>query len=204
MANQSRKEVTASKAEERRTDIVNRAALLLDRRGVDQVSMTDIAEEVGLAKPSLYHYFASKDEILYSIHVNTIEPLLSGLRARIAAQASPDVMLRGILSDLFELMDDYPGHIRVFFESSRRLPPEFLEPVRKREREYDELVMSVIEQGIREGYYRGIDPRTATLALFGMANWSYQWYQPGGPVRGQEFAERFYDIFVNGVTARQR
>jgi AcrR family transcriptional regulator len=121
-----------SKADERRLDIVNRSALLFDSKGADQVSMSDIAEEVGLAKPSLYHYFASKDEILNSIHVNTIEFLLDGTRRRRATDASPDVVLRGALGDIFSLMETHPGHIRVFFESARRLPQDLLDPVRKR------------------------------------------------------------------------
>lgn len=192
-----------SKVDDRKVDIINHAAVLFDQRGVDRVSMSDIADEVGLAKPSLYHYFTSKDEILYSIHLNMIEMLLAGLQERIRSDASPDVVIQGVLSDMFRSMDTHPGHARVFFESSRRLDASYREPVRKKEREYDEQVLSVIEQGIREGYFRAVDPRTATRALFGMANWSYHWYNPGGEVGSHEFAERFYDIFVNGMSARR-
>ncbi|GAA2862676.1 TetR/AcrR family transcriptional regulator [Pseudonocardia halophobica] len=199
-----RQGAAVSKADERRLNIVNRSALLFDRKGADQVSMSDIAEDVGLAKPSLYHYFSSKDEILNSIHVNTIEFLLDGIRRRRATDASPDVVLRGVLGDIFSLMETHPGHIRVFFESARRLPPDLLEPVRKREREYDQLVLETIEQAIEDGYFRAVNSRSAAFAFFGMANWAAHWYRPGGTKRAEQFAEEFFDLFLNGVTARRR
>jgi len=48
----------------RRAEIVEIAARLFDRHGYHSTSMDDIAEAVGLRKPSLYHYFKSKDQIL--------------------------------------------------------------------------------------------------------------------------------------------
>lgn len=197
----TRKPEGSAKADERRLVIVNTAARLFQENGVDTVSMADIADEVGLAKPSLYHYFSSKEQILYSIHVNMITLLLDGVTRRLDAKMSADAILRGVLNDMFDSMDTHPGHARVFFEYSRRLTDEYRDAVRKGERKYDELVTSVIEQGIVEGKFRDVDPRVAALAFFGMSNWSYHWYTPSGKYRSHDLAEQFYDIFVNGIAA---
>lgn len=193
---------SSAKADARRLKIVNTSARLFDQRGVDAVSMADIADEVGLAKPSLYHYFPSKEEILYSIHLNMINMLLERLEQRMQAEASPDVVLRGVLNDMFDSMDTHPGHARVFFEHSRRLSDEYREAVRSAERRYDDQISSVIAQGIADGYFRKMDPRVAALAFFGMSNWSYQWYTPNGKYRAHDLAEQFYEIFVHGIAAR--
>ncbi|MDX6242095.1 MAG: hypothetical protein QOG10_7037, partial [Kribbellaceae bacterium] len=44
----------------RRSEIISAAAQLFNTAGYHQTSMDDIAEKMGLAKPSLYHYYAGK------------------------------------------------------------------------------------------------------------------------------------------------
>ena len=56
-----------SKAQ-RRHQIVESAAMLFDAQGYGNTSMEDVALSVSIAKPTLYHYFRSKEEILRSIH----------------------------------------------------------------------------------------------------------------------------------------
>src|SRR6516165_1267228 len=61
---------------DRKHEIVTAAASVFDRDGYGSTSMDDIARTVGIAKPTLYHYFSSKDEILTSIHEEFIDLLL--------------------------------------------------------------------------------------------------------------------------------
>src|SRR3712207_2048732 len=48
----------------RRAEILDRATQLFVERGIERVSISDIAQHVGIAKGLLYHYFASKDELV--------------------------------------------------------------------------------------------------------------------------------------------
>jgi len=45
------------------------------------------------------------------------------------------------------------------------------------------MVEDIVCRGTRDGSFRDVDPRLTTLALFGMCNWSYQWYRQGGRSR---------------------
>ena len=40
---------------------------LFAERGIDQVTMLDIAEDSGVGRPSLYRYFSSKTELVIAI-----------------------------------------------------------------------------------------------------------------------------------------
>lgn len=64
---------------------------------------------------------------------------------------------------------------------------------------YQSLVEGLIEQGIEQGAFRPVPTRVATLALFGMTNWSYQWYRPGGKSSYREVADDLLNISVEGV-----
>jgi TetR/AcrR family transcriptional regulator, cholesterol catabolism regulator len=186
-------------ADVKRSAIVNNAARLFDTHGYHQTSMTDIAESSGLAKPTLYHYFKSKDEILSSIHDEFIDSLLAAQTARWESDQDPVQQLSGIIGDVLTLMDTHRGHVRTFFEHHRELAagPRALS-VQKRTA-YRRMVEAVINRGIAERVFRDVDVQLVTLALFGMVNWSYQWYSPGGTKTAEEITESFLSLVMDGI-----
>jgi len=192
---------TASAFDGRRAEIANAAAEMFVQGGVGTVSMDDIAREVGLAKPTLYHYFSSKDEILYAIHEQLYGLMLANLQARRAAGAPPEEQIRGIFIDTLEHMDSHLGHTRVVFEHLRQLEPTYQKNIRKQQRKYEALVHEILDEGIASGVFRAVDVHLAALAMFGMANWSYQWYSTGGKYRPDELGEFFYNLFMQGLAA---
>jgi len=185
--------------DERRQEIVDRAAELFDVAGYSSTTMEDIARTVGIAKPTLYHYFQSKDEILYWIHEEFIDLLIERHRRRVSAGARPDQLLIEVMADILELMETHRGHVRVFFEHHRELPAEQQETIRVKRDAYELMVQDVFRDGIADGTFRDIDPKLAAFALFGMCNWAYQWYSAGGRLRTRDIAYEFYGVLMNGV-----
>ncbi len=72
-----RKQLAEQRREVRREEIMKRAAQLFEKNGYSQTSVGDIAQDVGMSKPTIYHYFHSKEEILYTIHDTWTAWLLS-------------------------------------------------------------------------------------------------------------------------------
>src|SRR5437016_1336195 len=104
-------------ADDRRLEIVLRASELFDEVGYHLTSMDDIARAVGLAKPTLYHYFPSKDSILLAIHAEFISLLLGRQRLRLAHPERPVAdLLLDVMLDICDLMRTHRGYVRVFFE----------------------------------------------------------------------------------------
>src|SRR6201999_1778435 len=85
--------------ERRQDELVRQAAREFARRGYDQTTMQDLAASMGLATGALYHYFASKEELLAAICDQLMEPLLARARELMAAAGDGDRRLR----DLVEL-----------------------------------------------------------------------------------------------------
>jgi AcrR family transcriptional regulator len=188
-------------ADARRREVVAQAAELFDREGYHATNMSSVARAVGLQKPTLYHYFSSKSEILNWIHEEFIDLLIEKQEKRTDDLSAADG-LRAVMRDVLDLMDTHRGHVRVFFEHYRELSPEDQQTITRKRDHYQALIEQMISRGIRRGELRDVNVRLTTLALFGMCNWAYQWYRKGGGLESKEIADLFWDMLTEGLTPR--
>jgi AcrR family transcriptional regulator len=194
------KAAAPSAADGRRAEVITLAAGLFDRRGYANVSMEQIAAAAGIAKPTLYHYFRAKDEILRGIHETFIDVLLERQDERRRLGLAPADLLLGAMTDIFGLMETHRGHVRVFFEHHRELPDEARNEIRVKRDRYEQLIRDAVTEGIRTGEFRDVDPETATLAVFGICNWAYQWWRPGGTADPALTAQKMWDLLIRGLS----
>lgn len=182
-------------------EVVDQSARLFDQDGYNRVSMQDIAAAVGIRKPTLYHYVKSKDELLVHIHREFMHLALSNLASPKRAELQPSQQLIEIMADILGLMDTHPGYVRVFFEHYRELPPAAKRSIKRDRDRYETIVQSILRQGVKEGTFRQVNIPLATLAVFGMCNWAYQWYDREGELSSRQIAEAFADYLLNGLSA---
>src|SRR5207244_12253318 len=137
-------------AARKRREIGSRAAELFDREGYHTTNLERLAERVSLRKPTLYHYFASKEEILFWIHEEFIDLVIEKQRRR-----PPDLVareaLREVMSDLFELMDTHRGYVRVFFEHHRELSGRARTTIARKRDAYEARVGELVQGGHERG-----------------------------------------------------
>jgi AcrR family transcriptional regulator len=164
--------------------------------------MTSLAESVGIAKPTLYHYFSGKDEILFEIHEEFIDLLLAKYEGRRGEGMSATDELRALIHDTFELMDTHRGYLRVFFENYRELSNEAQLTIRTKRDRYQKVVEGTIARGVQSGEFKPVDVRLTSLAVFGMCNWAYQWYAPEGELSSTEIADTFFELVFHGLSAQ--
>lgn len=184
----------------RRDEIIATASELFADRGYQLVTMDDIANAVGLAKPSLYHYFTSKEQLLFLIHGEFIEPLIAKQQARMSSNASAAQKLKEVIYDLLAVTDSHRGHVRVFFEHHQELRTEDRESIGRQRREYRDSVAEILREGIATGEFQAtLDTKLVTLAIFGMCNWAYQWFDKGGKDDIATISEVFASTILNGI-----
>ncbi len=179
--------------------IVAVAAKLFDEAGYSNTSMEQMAKAVGLAKPSLYHYFPSKSAILMAIHESFIDPLIEKHRGRVASGLAPREQLVGAMTDILELMETQRGYVRVFFEHHRELPKDSRRAFGKKRHLYEDLIVQTIMEGRAQGTFLVEDPRLTALAIFGMCNWAYQWWVPGSGMSPEATAQIFASMIFDGI-----
>lgn len=161
--------------------------------------MEQIAVAAGMAKPTLYHYFRAKEEILRGIHEAFIDLLLARQEERLRLALAPADQLLGAMTDILGIMETQRGYVRVFFEHYRELSAPVRAEIRVKRNRYQQLVRNAIGEGIADGTFRDVDPDTATMAVFGMCNWAYQWWRPGSGMDSALTAQKLWDVVIRGL-----
>lgn len=184
--------------EDRQAQVVAKAAELFHLHGYSQTSMEDIADAVGVAKPTLYHHFRSKDVILVEIHQEVSRVLRKRHGARVDAGVGPTGLLFGIISDLLELTETHPAHQHVWIEHERELPDGFKQERRGQIEEYRGIVEEQIRRCIDEGSLRPVDVRLTAMQIMGMSTWAYRWLRAEG-YHAHDVALIFWDNLRIGI-----
>ena len=126
----------------------------------------DIATDAGVAHGLLYHYFASKDDVLMTIFVENWGELIARFRAVEASDEPAPQKLEGIAKILLRTWRNDPALVTVMVREVARSQQiqERVEDVR----EAFLIVQRVVEQGQREGTLRrDVDARLASWILYG-------------------------------------
>ncbi len=189
----------SDQADIKRAEIVRVAAELFDEEGYHGTGMDDIARAVGIRKPTLYHYFKSKDEILFWIHEDVIDLIIDRQAARARLTMSGGQELLEMIADIFELLETRPGRSRTFLEHFRELLPEQQQIVRAKRERYQEGFEEVLTRGVESGEFREVDVRLASLTILGACNWGYQWFRPDGSMRSRDIAYWISDFIAEGL-----
>jgi AcrR family transcriptional regulator len=180
------------------------AVRMFKQKGYHATSMQDIADAVGLQKGSLYHYIASKEELLTKIFERGTGALTKELEAIVASADSPVVKLRrAIQAHLIALCDQLDIYT-VYLSEQRALSNRLNARVRAEAELHARLLEKIIQQGIASGDLREIDAKMAAHGILGMCNWLHQWYSPAGRLAPQEIAEIFSDLAIDGLAATKR
>lgn len=185
----------------RRDEIIREAALLFLDSGYRGASMETLAERVGIAKPTLYHYFKRKEDILYEIHKLFVLPLLEQQQLYADRRLPPDDQLRRAIRDMLAAMREDPSYIRSVIEHGRELGEERDREFRDISRKHRLLLEDAVRDGIAMGMFRDVDPIIAAYAVLGVASWAAYWFRPGAEMTADDVAETLADIVLNGLRA---
>lgn len=190
-----------SRTEQKRAARIERieraAARMFAARGYEGTNFTDIAAEFGLRGSSLYHYFASKDELFLRCLTHSAEQVFARLQA-IAADKRDDPL--GALHALFReqvLIEvrDFPEFVPLFFTMPVPVPA-LAETVVRLRREHATFFERAARRATRGN---GVSSREARVALgiaFGALAYLPEWYQPQGAIGVDELADRMADGLV--------
>ena len=189
------------KWEARRQAIVDTSAKVFARRGYHATGITELCDANELGKGALYHYIGSKEELLAGIHDRVMDEVMLGAERVAAAGGSPSAQLEMLGDELLDVIHRYPDHVWVFLHEFPALTGERAAQFRKRRRSYERRVEAVLRAGVAAGEFRDLDPRLASMAWFGMHNYTYLWLKPSGRLSARDVAKPFAEIFMHGIAA---
>jgi TetR/AcrR family transcriptional regulator, cholesterol catabolism regulator len=178
--------------ERRQDELVRQAARTFARRGYDQTTMQDLAGSMGLATGALYHYFASKEDLLAAICDQLMEPLLARARELMAAGGDGDRRLLELVRLWVAHVVTHRDHMLVFQQERHVIGSgERWRSVRAARKAFERIVAEALD---------GADTRAqaplALLALLGMVNHTAQWYRPRGALSAEQIADGYVALLL--------
>jgi TetR/AcrR family transcriptional regulator, cholesterol catabolism regulator len=187
-----------SRFDRRLAKLLDHAARIFCDKGFEGASMRDLSRATGMSLAGLYHYFASKEELLYLIQKHTFETIIVNLRDRLQASNDPEERIRIFLENHLEYSLANKEAMKVLVHEDETLKNEYGSEVRAIKRDYYRICLELLEdfQHARGLQFSG---RLAVLSLFGMINWIYTWHNPRVDAGAAELARQMGDIFLNGV-----
>ncbi|MGC5169065.1 TetR/AcrR family transcriptional regulator [Microbacterium sp. DT81.1] len=182
-------------------DGVTRAAVdLFATQGYANTSVQQIVERAGVTKGAMYHYFESKDDLLFAIYERMLSLQKSRLDEIIARGGEVDDVLAAVCIDVVETSIEFLPEGTVFFRSQHMLTPPRQQEVVRRRRAYHDEFAALVQRGQGEGIYRSDIPRAVLIAnFFSDIHYLSHWYHPEGPEDKTLVAEQLTDLFLTGI-----
>jgi TetR/AcrR family transcriptional regulator len=183
----------------KRDAILARSAELIARHGYDRASMGMIAEACGVSKALLYHYYRDKEALLDAIIGTHLEGLVSTVRTADDPAAPPERRLGRLVAALLDAYRDADALHHVQIAHMGLLPPARQAALKALERELVDAFARALAAACPALAADGRRLKPATMSLFGMLNWHYLWFRPGGAMSREEYAAFATRLVLDGV-----
>ncbi len=197
----------------KRDAILDIAAQCFADRSYPAASMNEIATACGTSKARLYHYYDSKEAILFDLMDRYTQRLLSLIALTDATAQRRNLDDRAALHELIRaFLQEYESsatrHVALLNDTQflSDVPDDNLgtsaisprELILNRQRD----VVAAVTRALRRAYpgrLNASNQTAITMMLFGMINWTFTWLRPGGPISYVAFAEEVIALLEKGL-----
>ncbi len=186
--------------DEKRKQILKTAARVFAIDGVDRASMSQVAEACGISKANIYHYYDSKNALLYDI----LDTYLRDLKERVCAVSaqgrSPEEHFRATLCEILLAYEGADDEHRVQASGLGALPVEQQAVLRDYQRDLVRHMADILKKLSPHTLARDATKlRSVTMSVFGMLNWFYMWNSRAGTEEREDYATLVADLTLKGL-----
>ncbi len=182
--------------------ICNAAMDMFIAEGYPQTPLSRIASAVGLTKAGLYHYFKSKEELLFLLHDRHLKrkfiPILEEAEKIVEPRERIAFFIRSYTK--YSMAEDASARVLVH-EVGNLLPPHrrIITGVWKRTLDF---LRNAISEMQRQGVGKEVNTTFAAFAALGMCSWTFYWFDYDRKESADELADTYAEIFLDGLTGQ--
>jgi AcrR family transcriptional regulator len=189
----------ANDYDKKRQGILSRSAVLFAEHGYTGTSITMIAEACGVSKALMYHYYSSKDAVLFDLLENHLQNLVAAVEAAARSAGDGDEKLFAISAALLEAYRGADAEHQVQISSLKLLPPAQQEMLKEMERRLVAIASEAIAAAIPHAAKTRHLLKPLTMSLFGMLNWHYLWFRDGKGITREKYARMVTSLILAGA-----
>lgn len=186
--------------------LVTTAAALFRERGYAATTTRDLARALGIQSASLYYHIGKKEDLLYTICIESLRNIRREAEAAVRQAKTPDEAVRLLIqSHVMCALGERDQHAVMLFEL-RHLSAERAATILALRDGYEALVRRVLSDARKVGTLRSdLTPKLLSLTLLNLLNWTIFWYRAAGRLRPKDVAELLTTVFISGAgTPRSR
>ena len=183
----------------RRAEICRTAAQIFRERGYDATSVSDIARALGITKAGLYHYFESKEALLFEITAYGLDRVRDDVIVPVRGIRDPEERLRQLVIRHANIATYGRGAVAQLVDEVRALPPGSRKQLEERMRAYFDLVRDTLRELRAAGRLRDVDPTVAAFGLIGTILWLPRWFRQNGRLSQEAVAKEIANIALGGL-----
>jgi len=187
--------------DERKQAILDASTRIFSQEGFHKASIGQIARECNISKSLLYHYFSSKQEMLYRAMEDHILVLLETAEEVIARDLSPTECLSQILDAFMHIYEHASDKHIVLSNELGSLPEKEREHIVSLQAKVVQAFSDTLEKLTPVDLEENQSKTAVAMLLLGMINWTHMWFKPSGAVNASTLAHLTSKIFMNGVKA---
>jgi TetR/AcrR family transcriptional regulator, cholesterol catabolism regulator len=187
----------------RRDELLELAAMMFAERGLRATTVRDIADAAGILSGSLYHHFASKEEMVDEVLRGFLDWLFARYQNIVDSEPNPLERFKGLFMTSFDAIEHRHAQVVIYQDEAKRLSSQprfsYVEDLNKRQRK---MWVDVLHQGIEEGYFRPDLDVDLVYRFIRDTTWvSVRWWQPGGALTAAQVGRQYLSIVLGGITA---
>jgi len=185
------------------SEICRKAAQVFSSKGFATATLTDVSRTVGISKGGIYHYFSTKEELLFVILCRYMDRTLQELKDKLKTTSDSRHKIRIFIEHHINHYRDNLHESRLILHESQDLPTNYWEVIKDKQKEYLGILSSEITNLIEGCEDNPQKTNVIAYSLIGMCNWPYTWFDPKGKVTPLELAEEIYRIFIGDLRFRE-
>lgn len=183
-----------NKKEVRLSEIYYAAAKIIHECGYDATSLHDIAKAVGLTKAGLYHYIATKEELLFGIMNYAMDRVQTDVIEPAREIADPVERMRQTIERYAHLIIDDGQAITLVINEMTGLTAAHQRKVTARRRDFYEFVRETVSRIKEQNRAPVLDVTVTSLSLFGVMTWLAHWYRPDGRLTREQVVDEITEL----------
>lgn len=184
---------------DRREEIYEKALELFIAQGYDKTPLSRIAKALGITKAGLYHYFNSKEDLLFFIHERNVKRDLIPIIEAAEKIEDPEQRIAYIMKQYTEASMTRDASARILIHEVGKLKPEHRRIINQIWRRFFDLIRNALSELETLGKSKKMNKTFAAFALIGMCRWTFNWFDPERNHSSKELCNTYEEIFFRGI-----
>ncbi len=189
---------------ERIPQILNAALSVFAAKGLNQATMSDVADAAELSKATVYLYFKNKDDLIYSALVTSLEQGFGNLEMILDSDGEVKSQILDWVEKISSQMADSTTYLSIGFEfyalANKR--PEIQERLQKYFKEFRQLLGDVIQKGITQGEFQPVEADSIAVAIIALfEGFNVLWFTGPNDISWLSLRVNTINFLLDGISS---